>query len=237
MAITMMVSKERWLESPETVTVVRDYFGHEEGRVVHSYDCPLQAGPADLSGHLSEECLQRHCSVCGPLYMETSRVGLVVETGERNFHDDSDFLAVYWDREARMLKSVTYGTTRGWSYPNHAEVDATPEVLAEVEAYRAECRIKAEAYRAAAEAKMVREGRRVTCLGKSTKGVYAKGDQGTVTALRTDPYAGPFYRNGYKRPEQYQQALVRFDNPRTVQHSAWISVRRLSVVQGSEVAQ
>lgn len=64
---------------------------------------------------------------------EVSYQGAVLATRERNMHDDSDFYAIVWDGE--RLKSVTYGTTRAWTYPNHAEADATPEVLAEVRAW------------------------------------------------------------------------------------------------------
>jgi hypothetical protein len=62
-----------------------------------------------------------------PDAFEVSYQGAVLAVRERNFYDDSDFYAVVWD--GQTLKSVTYGTTRAWTYPNHAEVDATPEVL------------------------------------------------------------------------------------------------------------
>ena len=53
----------------------------------------------------------------------------VISTFERNYHDDSDFVAVVWDDEAQDIKNVTYATTRGWTYHNGAEVDASDEVI------------------------------------------------------------------------------------------------------------
>lgn len=64
---------------------------------------------------------------------EVSYQGAVLATRERNGYDDSDFYAVVWDGE--KLLTVTYGTTRFWTYPNHAEPDATPEVLEAVRAW------------------------------------------------------------------------------------------------------
>ena len=54
--------------------------------------------------------------------------GCVFETRERNFYDDSDFYAVVWDEASQDVIEVEYATTRGWTYDNHADVDATPEV-------------------------------------------------------------------------------------------------------------
>ena len=97
----------------------------------------------------------------GPLYMKTTHVGLVVGKREMNGHDDSDFYAIVWDADKECTEEVMYATTRGWSYPNGATVDATPEVL---EAYRVwRDRKDAEARKLAAEreAATVRMGRSV----------------------------------------------------------------------------
>lgn len=72
----------------------------------------------------------------GPLYMKTTHVGVVLSLGEYNGYDDSDFYAVVWDAEKGEAKRVEYATTRGWTYPNNAWPDATPEVLAAYEAWR-----------------------------------------------------------------------------------------------------
>lgn len=68
------------------------------------------------------------CSVA-VIYAE----GRVIREYERNGYDDSDFYAVYWNGQKPV--TVQYASTRGWTYANGAAVDATPEVLAEYEAY------------------------------------------------------------------------------------------------------
>ena len=57
---------------------------------------------------------------------QSSYVGAVLETYERNGYDDSDFLAVVWDGE--QVTTREYASTRGWTYHNAASVDATPQV-------------------------------------------------------------------------------------------------------------
>lgn len=64
------------------------------------------------------------------LFVHDTYKGCVLDTYERNMHDDSDFYALVWDEETQSVKSIEYATTRAWTYPNHAEVDATPEVQA-----------------------------------------------------------------------------------------------------------
>lgn len=82
----------------------------------------------------------------GTLYMETTHKGHVVDLGEINGYDDSDFYAVVWEAGATEPKRIFYATTRGWSYPNGAAIDATPEIMA---AYKAYLDAKAEAARIA----------------------------------------------------------------------------------------
>lgn len=65
----------------------------------------------------------------GETVREESFKGCVLETRERNYHDDSDFYAVVWSEEKQAVTEVQYATTRGWTYNNSATVDATPEVL------------------------------------------------------------------------------------------------------------
>ena len=59
--------------------------------------------------------------------------GAVLATFEKNGYDDSDFFAVVWDDEKQTVTTTQYATTRGWTYPNNAVVDATDEVVAKVE--------------------------------------------------------------------------------------------------------
>jgi hypothetical protein len=96
-----------------------------------------------------------------PLYMETTHVGLVLRTGEVNGYDDSDFYAVVWNPVRKCPERIEYATTRAWTYPNHAEADATPEVRA---AYEEWCRIekeKAAAAKAELDAKTPAKGKLV----------------------------------------------------------------------------
>ena len=60
-----------------------------------------------------------------------SHEGAVLGTYERNMRDDSDFHAIYWNPEKQEPGDTIYATTRGWTYENHATVDATPEVWTE----------------------------------------------------------------------------------------------------------
>lgn len=55
-------------------------------------------------------------------------VGATLGTWEANGYNDSDFYALVWDGEA--LRGIEYATTRGWTYANGAEADATDEVKA-----------------------------------------------------------------------------------------------------------
>jgi len=59
--------------------------------------------------------------------------GCVLATRERNYYDDSDFYAVVWDEATQNIKEVEYDTTRCGG-GGTADVDATPEVCAKVEA-------------------------------------------------------------------------------------------------------
>jgi hypothetical protein len=103
--------------------------------------------------------------------------GLVLFTGEHNWHDDSDFYAMVWDAEAGEPREVGYASTRGWTYNNSATADATPEVQAAYDAWKA--RLAAERYDAymAAEAAKVAKGREVRVV-KGRK--VPVGTQGTV---------------------------------------------------------
>lgn len=52
-------------------------------------------------------------------------LGAVLDIGEENYHDDSDFYAVVWDGE--RVRRISDGTTRCYA-PTACRVDATPEV-------------------------------------------------------------------------------------------------------------
>jgi hypothetical protein len=216
MPIIMMVRRERYEEFlagklPEGVTVrqVDDYQGHETGRVYHEYSCPqdrLFSANADMR---TREGWQAHyftdCPHCGakakgePLFMETSRVGLVVELRERNYRDDSDFYARVWNPETKSVDIIEYASTRGWSYPNYAtSADATPETMAAYLAWEQEqARLARERWEAQERARKEAERAHLAALqdkfdGVPPKGTVVevvnnrskkarKGDRGTVT--------------------------------------------------------
>ena len=152
MAIRMMIGSV-FGEYTGNVEVVHNYRGHETGLVQHGKGCPHEQEHLDLSGALRTDCVERYengrfpCHVSGPLYMRTTHVGLVLATGEVNGYDDSDFYAVVWNAEKGAPERITYASTRGWTYPNGAAEDATPEVLAAYEAYCKKVRAEAEALR------------------------------------------------------------------------------------------
>lgn len=97
----------------------------------------------------------------GPMLMETTHVGLVLSTGEYNGYDDSDFFAEVWNPVTGAPERIIYATTRGWTYPNSATVDATPEVRAAYAAWVAKRDAERRAAREAAERKVVRKGKTV----------------------------------------------------------------------------
>lgn len=96
-----------------------------------------------------------------PLYMERSHIGLVLETREENGYDDSDFYAVVWNAEKGETEKVYYASTRGWTYPNGANVDATEDVVTAYNAWLDKRRAEYAAQKVAAEAAVVRRGKMV----------------------------------------------------------------------------
>ena len=127
MAIRMMCGREK--AGQPNVEIVTNYPGCEVGYVIHDSNCPNC--PPELAenakakhgsnydavpGYTQSNC-HEHCRDREPLYMETTHVGVVLSTGEHNYHDDSDFFAVVWDNEG-CVREIEYATTRGWTYPN-----------------------------------------------------------------------------------------------------------------------
>lgn len=120
------------------------------------------------------------------LFVHDTYEGCVLEEYERNMHDDSDFYAIVWDEATQSVKSIEYGTTRAWTYPNHAKVDATPEVRAKADAYYIRTGAAGLRRNAEEEAKepakgktcKVVKGRKIAkdtvveCVGAPTRSVY-----------------------------------------------------------------
>jgi len=121
----------------------------------------------------------------GAYHQVTSREGLVLGIYEQNMRDDSDFHAIYWNPEKKEPRDIVYATTRGWTYDNHATVDATPEVWSEFHGFLAG-RLKAlifdDIWR---EARAITVGRQVIVV-KGRK--VSKGVKGRVFWEREDSY-------------------------------------------------
>ena len=62
-------------------------------------------------------------------YMKILAVGKTLSVREMNGYDDSDFYASYWDEESQSIKEIMYATTRFWTYPANAVIDATPDII------------------------------------------------------------------------------------------------------------
>lgn len=159
MAITMQVGENE--RGTEGTFSLDSHQGCEAGRVDHAKDCPHH-GKYDRSGTLSPDCITsgfRRCGVYKGLVMKTTHVGLVLSTGEHNWHDDSDFYAIVWDNATGSPVEVTYASTRGWTYANGARVDATPEIQAKADAWYAARRAERLAAEIAQEASTPRKGK------------------------------------------------------------------------------
>ena len=131
------------------------------------------------------------------LYLETTHIGLVLSLGEHNFYDDSDFYATVWNPEAKKPEEIDYGTTRAWTYPNHAKVDATPEVVAAYEEYRQNEAKKLMVAREERLAKQIVKGKKVRVIrGRKV----AIGTEGVVFWMKAQNFT-PRFRNGYNPSE------------------------------------
>lgn len=111
--------------------------------------------------------------------------GLVIREYEKNYYDDSDFVAVVWDVVNQAPKHITFATTRGWSYPCGCVVDATPEVLALYEAYCAKQKRIWDEYNVKVSAYIPKVG--MTAKSITTKG-KAKNLVGEITWMGDTQY-------------------------------------------------
>lgn len=131
----------------------------------------------------------------GDPVFEITWTGCVLRLGERNMYDDSDFYAIVWDAPKGAPRQVEYASTRGWTYANGADVDATDEVKAAYEAWetaRAEDRRMArEAYEAA-----------LPTVGKTVKVVKGRkipvGTVAEVTWFGEDKYNSTSFLTRYR---------------------------------------
>jgi hypothetical protein len=98
--------------------------------------------------------------------------GAVLRLRERNGYDDSDFYALVWDEEQQATREIMYATTRGWTYHNGADIDATREVIGKAIAWETEQRFK-EAQRRYQETPRKGCTARATERGQVVEGVIA----------------------------------------------------------------
>lgn len=160
--------------------------------------CAKECDGAELDAHWSREAKSE-------IWIKTSHVGLVLQTVEQNGYHDSDFFAIVWNDEKGEPERIEYASTRGWSYPNSAGVDATPEVLAKHEAWQTKMRDAARASRQRCEAATPTKGKTVQIVrGKNA------GETGTVFWYGAAREFGPMYRNGWKAAAATSQRL--FEN-------------------------
>lgn len=132
-----------------------------------------------------------------PLFARTFAHGCVIRTWEQNGYEDSDFFATYWDVDAGCAKTIEYGTTRAWTYPCAASVDATPEILALYAAELVKASVSALVAEDAELAQTPAKGKICTVV-KGRK--IAKGTKVEVLSVR-DPvkfsHYGPLVRNAF----------------------------------------
>lgn len=148
--------------------------------------------------------------------------GCVLQTFERNGWDDSDFYAIVWDEAEQCIKDICYATTRGWTYANHAVVDATPEVIAKAQAYLHAGHVRRAHEQNQAQARRPAVGREVrfrpTVNGRNRRckrapeGVLPAGDIAYVAGL-TEGMSGP-------------QAIVQYQG----KHLLYVSIDAIEVV-------
>lgn len=168
------------------------------------------------------------------VFMETTHVGLVLETRERNGYNDSDFYAVVWNPEKGKTEHIEYGTTRFWTYPNSASVDATPEVRAAYEAWQTQCREAERARSEAERAKMPDVGKRVRIIGgrKVPKGTECEVfwfGKDSFQEARSRRYANPYASllGFHYHPEEYRVG-VRLLNGNKV----FVSAKHVEIIGG-----
>lgn len=157
-----------------------------------------------------------------PYWASIEYEGAVLATWEENHYDDSDFYAAVWDEGAQRVTSVCYASTRGWTYCNSANVDATDEVKAKADAWLVKWGESMLWDKAADDAVRPVLGQRV----RIEKGQKHKGVEGVIAWRGEDPYRssryGTYkaYRIGVRSddgemhfvPEEYAVVLEPEDN-------------------------
>jgi hypothetical protein len=150
--------------------------------------------------------------------------GAVLQTYERNGSWDSDFYAIVYDAESDTIKHVQYATTRGWTYPNYATVDATDEVLVKAQVAMRRADVSMGLLSAEWASKEHAKGKRVSVIGTGEKQdrprrwkgeVIEAGSEGTTFWMGVDSYRTPRYAAKYGHRLSYRLG-VELDDGRKV---------------------
>lgn len=171
--------------------------------------------------------------------------GKVLQTWENNGYDDSDFVAAVWSDEKQAVTTVTYGTTRAWTYHNNAVVDATDDVRDKARKFIADKAYERNVNHAERDHENPTVGKTVRSL--TTRGKN-KNAVGTVVARETNPY-GTYYKNGYNRADAiYNQRvsvqiwgefvnneIVEFDTGDERMRIAWLAADKVEVIDNLEI--
>lgn len=165
-----------------------------------------------------------------PIFMETSHVGLVLGVEERNGYDDSDFYAIVWDPVKGCPDRIEYATTRGWTYPNHASVDASPDVKAAYQRYLNIEAVKAQTLADEIEAKKPGIGKKVRVVrGRKVK----IGTEGVIFWSQEQTFTPRFKHGWRKGPDTVKIGIAitdeRNDHGRLV-NVVWTYAKNVEVV-------
>lgn len=159
--------------------------------VEHWGKCPHNTNP---EYHTAEKVVALHADCGESCHLGlsiASHEGLVVDTYERNGYDDSDFYAVVVNPETLETKDVMYGTTRGWTYNNGADIDAPEELLkrwrVKVSADREASRIAQLKAEKDAQSILPTKGKSVVVVSRRSK--VAEGTTGQVVWFGISSYA------------------------------------------------
>lgn len=128
------------------------------------------------------------------IYTVESHKGLVLGLREMNGRDDSNFYATVWNDEKGAPEEVLYASTRGWTYPNGAAIDATDDVKFKYAVYREKRMAAARASEATRKAAEPTPGKRAkTVRAVKGKNAIEAGVTGTVFWLGADKFAPRAY--------------------------------------------
>jgi hypothetical protein len=146
---------------------------------------------------LSDLCTsERKNSGQGCIDPTVTFTGAVLEKYEVNGSDDSDFCAIVFDQETGKLRTVEYASTRGWTYHNGAQIDATDNVIAAARTAAQALWVMRFTYQAERQASDVlvkdREVRSLTTRGKNV------GVTGIVKWHGEDAYRSSRWAKAYR---------------------------------------